>query len=380
LAVGLGFISGSLAPETLGESQFFSLIVAIALSLVLFRWLLASHSPAQPTATTSAIGVGGVLGLSLLASALLVGGQLALPSAVLADNCSNWADCREGRNLIVAIIAWLLLVALPYIGQALWTWVKGIIVPELALEPLLGPPGAAANEGALLLLRDIVADTVLRDTGDYDAYDRVKSLSNADFIAAAMRGEFQGILGQNGSYTGDGGLSISGSPGCLPAGSLVETPAGLRPVERLAAGDLVVTINANGARSPAPVLSVSRLRVLPTHLLIEIVLADGRAVRASARHPLADGRLLAEIVPGDEVDGDTVLAVRSAPYHGGQTFDLLPAGATGAYVVGGVALGSTLQAPTTVTSRGNEVSRSRRWASASKSTRSSMRTPVCPSR
>ena len=73
-----------------------------------------------------------------------------------------------------------------------------------------------------------------------------------------------------------------------------------------------------------------------------ITLDDGRVVRASPGHPLADGRPLAAIGVGDRLDGATVVSATPEAYDGGSTFDLLPDGPTGVYLADGIPLGSTL--------------------------------------
>jgi len=56
---------------------------------------------------------------------------------------------------------------------------------------------------------------------------------------------------------------------------------------------------------------------------------------------LADGRLLAAIQVGDEVDGARVLSATLEPYDGGSTIDLLPDSPTGACFSEGIPLSST---------------------------------------
>lgn len=75
---------------------------------------------------------------------------------------------------------------------------------------------------------------------------------------------------------------------------------------------------------------------------IHLVLADGRSVTASPGHPLADGRLLGDLRPGDVVDGSQVARADLVPYAGEATFDIVVSGATGTYFIDGIALGSTL--------------------------------------
>jgi len=73
-------------------------------------------------------------------------------------------------------------------------------------------------------------------------------------------------------------------------------------------------------------------------------LADGRELLASPGHKTADGRVLGSLAAGDRLDGSTIKLWELVPYSGDRTYDLLPAGATGAYWANGVLLGSTLAA------------------------------------
>ena len=103
-----------------------------------------------------------------------------------------------------------------------------------------------------------------------------------------------------------------------------------------------VAIDSAGERFVATVLRVGRTPVPATHEVVRLILADGRVVRASPRHPLPDGRLLGDLRAGDDVDGALVTSAGLEPYDGGFTFDLLPSGPTGIYIADGVPLGSTL--------------------------------------
>jgi hypothetical protein len=82
--------------------------------------------------------------------------------------------------------------------------------------------------------------------------------------------------------------------------------------------------------------------VLGAHAIAIVTLADGRVVRASHGHPLPNGATLGDLAPGDTIDDSPILSIRSEPYSGGHTWDLRPAGPTGTYFVGDVALGTTL--------------------------------------
>jgi hypothetical protein len=132
-------------------------------------------------------------------------------------------------------------------------------------------------------------------------------------------------------------------PICLARGTRIATPAGDLAVERLRVGDLVWTRDASGARVAAPLMSVGSTPVPPTHQVVHLALADGRAVDVSPGHPTADGRRVGDLLTGDAYDGSTVVAAARVAYRGGATFDILPAGASGSYWADGIPLGSTLR-------------------------------------
>jgi len=75
---------------------------------------------------------------------------------------------------------------------------------------------------------------------------------------------------------------------------------------------------------------------------VRVVLADGRSVSASAKHPSASGLMLGEYRTGDVLDGAVVVSVENLDYDGEATYDLLPEGETGCYWANGILLKSTL--------------------------------------
>lgn len=129
---------------------------------------------------------------------------------------------------------------------------------------------------------------------------------------------------------------------CLPPTARIATPAGDVPIHRLQIGDRVWTVDAAEQRIAAPIRAMSTVRTGPTHVLLEITLADGRIVRASRGHPTADGSLLGELGPGGELDGSRIVEVNEIAYASSITWDLRPEGSTGQYWADGVLLGSTL--------------------------------------
>ena len=139
-------------------------------------------------------------------------------------------------------------------------------------------------------------------------------------------------------------------PICLARGTEIATVDGPVAVEAIRVGISVWTVDSDGRPLLAAVLGVGSTPVPPSHEVVDLVLADGREVHASPAHPLADGRLVGTLTPGDEVDGSTVVSAERVHYNGGVTYDLLPAGGTGTYWADGIPLRSTLE-PTPSTPR-----------------------------
>ena len=130
---------------------------------------------------------------------------------------------------------------------------------------------------------------------------------------------------------------------CLPETARIDTPGGPVRVSALRVGDLVYTRDATGARVAQPALRVGAVPVTGAHRMIELSLADGRVVRASAGHPvMRGGPTFGELRVGDRLDGSEIVAVGAIPYEGSHTWDVLPAGPTGEYWTDGVRVGSTL--------------------------------------
>ena len=136
--------------------------------------------------------------------------------------------------------------------------------------------------------------------------------------------------------------SINSCPICLVKGTLIDTPAGSVPVERIEKGMTVWTQDRNGNRLMATVLGTGSAPVPADFEVVSLVLDDGRIVTASPGHPAADGCPLGDIKPGDRLDNAVVIAINRIPYSGGETYDILPAGETGLYWANGVLLKSTM--------------------------------------
>lgn len=149
--------------------------------------------------------------------------------------------------------------------------------------------------------------------------------------------------------TGSLGNMYCGSPGqrcsrckCLPGDAAIATPDGERPVRDLSIGDRIWTETREGRRIAAPIVERTQVPAPPGHRMLELVLEDGRVVRASPTHPAADGAPLETFTIGTELDGSRVRQSRLLSGSVDATWDVLPAGETGIYWVGGVRVRSTL--------------------------------------
>lgn len=124
---------------------------------------------------------------------------------------------------------------------------------------------------------------------------------------------------------------------------LISTPQGDIPVQNVQVGTLVWTVDKDGQRVAQPVLQISHVPVPVSHIMLKVLLSDGRVFRASTGHPTADGRDVGSLVIGDSLDSAQVIRIDHDLYADGFTYDILPTGITGTYWANGVLLGSTLR-------------------------------------
>ena len=135
---------------------------------------------------------------------------------------------------------------------------------------------------------------------------------------------------------------IATCPICLAAHTQIDTPQGPVAVEDLQVGEAVWTADAAGRRLAATILKTTRILVPAGHLMVHVVLDDGRELWASPGHPTADGRALADLRVGDILDGGRIIQLERIPYDQPATYDVLPSGGTGWYWANGILMGSTL--------------------------------------
>jgi hypothetical protein len=170
-----------------------------------------------------------------------------------------------------------------------------------------------------------------------------------DYLAQPVGGAAEGTR-TAGTIRSSGEITVeqqapAGEPNCpicLARGTLIDTPAGSVPVERLRLGDPIWTLATDGRRVAGSVIALGSTAAPPDHVVVRLVLDDGRTVTASPGHPLADGRLIGDVRPGDTVDGRRVVSTDRELYASTDTFDLVSSGETGVYLAGGIPLGSTL--------------------------------------
>jgi hypothetical protein len=168
-----------------------------------------------------------------------------------------------------------------------------------------------------------------------------------EYTIVTTSGNYQLVAG---SVRTDGVVTVdSRAPGgrpncpiCLASWTLIATPSGPMRVTDVRVGTVVWTQAADGSRLAAPVVGVGSMEAPAGHMLVHVVLADGRSLFVSPGHRTADGRAFGVLRRGDSLDGSTVRSTELVPYGGGRTYDLLPAGSTGRYWADGILVASTL--------------------------------------
>lgn len=152
-----------------------------------------------------------------------------------------------------------------------------------------------------------------------------------------------GVIDGAGAIAEQGRTSaIVTCPICLAKGTLIDTPRGPVAVEAMRAGMPVWTAAADGERVEGVVLKVTSAFAPSDHHILHLTLADGRELFASPGHPTIDGRTLAELLPGDLLDGSRLTLIEQTLYGEAATYDLLPSGPTGFYWANGILIASTV--------------------------------------
>ena len=122
----------------------------------------------------------------------------------------------------------------------------------------------------------------------------------------------------------------------------IATSNGSVPVADVKPGMLVWSTDLSGQRILEQVLRVHHTPVPSDHLMVQLRLADGRALLVSLGHPLPGGQPVETLVAGEQFEGTTVVSTTRVQYGHPDTYDLLPAGPTHTYYADGILMGSTL--------------------------------------
>lgn len=137
--------------------------------------------------------------------------------------------------------------------------------------------------------------------------------------------------------------SINTCPICLSKGTLIDTPEGQIPVEKLTEGMMVWSVDCCGNRISIKIAEIASTPVSADFEFTKIRLSDGRSVTASPGHPAAQGKTLSGYQVGDTLDGATVIDIEYITIGDTATYDILPSGTTGEYWANGILLKSTLR-------------------------------------
>jgi hypothetical protein len=120
-------------------------------------------------------------------------------------------------------------------------------------------------------------------------------------------------------------------------------------IAALRAGDLVYSYQ-RGRLDAVPILQTSQIPTFAPRM-VEVHLGNGAALRMSAEHPTADGRVFAELRSGDRLDEQEIVAVQTVDYDEPFTYDILPDSETGTYLAAHALVGSTLKPASILVSR-----------------------------
>jgi hypothetical protein len=138
------------------------------------------------------------------------------------------------------------------------------------------------------------------------------------------------------------GSGMGACPICLAGRTLISTPHGRVGVTAIRVGMHIWSPGRDGRPIDAVVLETKSRIDAPGSQLVDVVLADGREITASALHQIGDGRPIGSLRVGDQVEGVTITNIEVVQDVFGRTYDLLPSGETGEYWADGVLMRSTL--------------------------------------
>lgn len=127
---------------------------------------------------------------------------------------------------------------------------------------------------------------------------------------------------------------------CASPDALIATPKGNVFIESIQPRDEVFSLH-RGTVAVVPVLTTQRVPVRD-HAVARVRLGGGAVIEVSGEHPMADGRALFDLRPGERIGQVVVEALSLVPYEFADTYDILPDSDSGAYLVSGLWLASTI--------------------------------------
>lgn len=159
-----------------------------------------------------------------------------------------------------------------------------------------------------------------------------------------LLGNLSQTLGRYAGGVPAGGPGPGGGPGgapCLAYDTLIDTPTGPTLIGKLQAGMNVWSINRAGDRIITTIKSVFETPVFSKHIMVSLVLEDGRRLRVTPGHPTADGRTFADLFVGAFIDGSRIIGMEKIIYGHQFTYDIMTLEGTGDYWANGILIGST---------------------------------------
>ena len=197
-----------------------------------------------------------------------------------------------------------------------------------------------ANDQRLAAYRDHKKLTVIAMTAVPGGYEY-------ELATSASGGEpdqtVDGLVSREGGiYEHSRRARPGGCPKCLEADTRIATPYGDVLAADIEPGDVVWTVDGSCRRVAAPVDRVVRRATPGPHLMLRLVLSDGRVLVVAGAHPAVDGTYLRELRAGQRYDGAAIVSIGWVQSRAPATYDLLPAGPTGDYWANGILVGSTL--------------------------------------
>jgi hypothetical protein len=139
------------------------------------------------------------------------------------------------------------------------------------------------------------------------------------------------------------GSKYGGCPICLSGTTYIDTPNGPVNIKEVHTGENVWTTDQNGSRQIGIILKTSKTFVSSSHLMVHIILSDGRQLFASPGHPTSDNRTFGNLSVGEYIDHSRIESVQLVQYNQSYTYDILPSGPTGFYYADGILVGSTIK-------------------------------------